>query len=167
MAAVGQKRSVARGALTALGIALDEFLSKADPRMALGKIVEASELIVAKSPVESLCLPALRPQPKTLKTLRFRKFLGKLHQLTPDAFSTKVRRYPQLIDIDPVPQNIRGENRSELFSFIEREPLDSLFLVLRSSLLLGMCLKSRRYDCLLRSREITLVKFYVHVDCEM
>ena len=47
------------------------------------KIVEASELTVAKLPVETFCLPALCPQPDSLKALRFCKLLGKLHHLSP------------------------------------------------------------------------------------
>jgi hypothetical protein len=62
----GCRRPVTRGALTALGTALDQYLSKADPRMAIGKIVETSDPGVAKSPgataglreicVEQLCI---------------------------------------------------------------------------------------------------------------
>ena len=49
--------------------ALAQSLSKANPRIALRKIVEASELTVAKLTVKALGLPALRPQPEALQTL--------------------------------------------------------------------------------------------------
>ena len=113
-------------------------LAKTNPRIALGKIVEASELAETKLPVKPFCLPALRPQPQALKILRPGKLFSQLHQSPPETLAASFRRYPDLIDVHPVPERFRGQNTLEISLLIKREPLDALFPVVRSGLLFGM-----------------------------